>query len=55
MNGQVSRKLVDAISTDRLIWTVIRLIEVPSPTQSAADVSVRMDEILRGDDSPVER
>lgn len=55
VDGEVSRRLADAIRTDRLLETAIRLIEVPSPTRSAADVSDRLDEILRGDGFPVER
>ena len=55
VNKEVVRKLADAIQGDRLIETAIRLIEVPSPTRSAADVSDRLDEILRGDGFSVER
>ena len=52
---EVVRKLAGAVRADRLIETAIRLIEVPSPTRSAADVSDRLDEILRGDGFTVER
>ena len=55
VNEEVSRKLANAIQTNRLLETAIRLIEVPSPTRSAADVSDRLDQILRGDDFSVER
>ena len=55
VNEEVSRKLTDAIQTDRLLETAIRLIEVPSPTRSAADVSDRLDQILRDDAFLVER
>ena len=55
VNKEVVRKLADAIQADRLLETAIRLIEVPSPTRSAADVSDRLDEILSGDGFSVER
>ena len=37
-----AKKLADAIQYDRLLDTAIKLVEVPSPTRSAADVSDRL-------------
>lgn len=51
----VAAQLSDAIDADRLLDTAIKLIEVPSPTRSAADVSDRLDELLRQDGFSVER
>ncbi|MBP85656.1 MAG: hypothetical protein CMJ64_02900 [Planctomycetaceae bacterium] len=48
-------QLSQAIQYDRLLDTAIKLVEVPSPTRSAADVSDRLDEILRQDGFSVER
>jgi len=47
--------LFAAIDADRLLDTAVRLIEVPSPTRSAADVSDRLDEILREEGFSVAR
>jgi acetylornithine deacetylase/succinyl-diaminopimelate desuccinylase-like protein len=48
-------QLSQAIQYDRLVDTAIKLVEVPSPTRSAADVSDRLDEILRQDGFSVQR
>jgi acetylornithine deacetylase/succinyl-diaminopimelate desuccinylase-like protein len=48
-------QLSQAIQFDRLLDTAIKLVEVPSPTRSAADVSDRLDELLRQEDFPVAR
>jgi acetylornithine deacetylase/succinyl-diaminopimelate desuccinylase-like protein len=50
-----AKQLAEAVQYDRLLDTAIKLIEVPSPTRSAADVSDRLDEILRQDGFSVER
>ena len=52
---ETATQLREAIQRERLVETAIKLIEVPSPTRSAADVLDRLDEILRADDFPVER
>ena len=53
--ADAATQLSEAIRSDRLLDTAIQLVEVPSPTRSAADVSDRLDEILRQDDFSVER
>ena len=50
-----AKKLSEAIQHDRLLDTAIRLVEVPSPTRSAANVSNRLQEILQADEFSVER
>ena len=52
---EAANKLAAAIQSDRLLDTAIKLIEVPSPTRSAAEVADRLDEILCGDGFSVER
>ncbi len=44
-----------AVNPARLLDTARRLVEVPSPTGSAGEVSDRLAEILRSDGFPVER
>ena len=44
-----------AVQTERLLDTAVRLIEVPSPTRSAAAVAERLAEILTADGFAVER
>jgi acetylornithine deacetylase/succinyl-diaminopimelate desuccinylase-like protein len=48
-------RLRAAIQIDRLVETAVRLIEVPSPTRSAAAVADRLAEMLREDGFSVER
>lgn len=50
-----AKTLAAAIRSDRLLDTAIKLVEVPSPTRSAANVSNRLDEILRAEGFPVDR
>ncbi|MDA1049834.1 MAG: M20/M25/M40 family metallo-hydrolase [Planctomycetota bacterium] len=50
-----AKELTAAIQYDRLLDTAIKLVEVPSPTRSAADVLDRLDEILRAERFSVER
>ncbi len=49
------RQIQEAVNTDRLLETAVRLVEVPSPTRSAAAVANRLDEIIRHDRFEVER
>ncbi|MBC8351508.1 MAG: M20/M25/M40 family metallo-hydrolase [Planctomycetes bacterium] len=51
----VTKELAEAIQYDRLLDTAIRLVEVPSPTRSAANVLNRLDEILQAEEFSVER
>ena len=51
----VAKELTAAIQRDRLLETAIKLIEIPSPTRSAANVANRLHEILGGEDFSVER
>ena len=55
----LSRQTVDqiaaAVQTQRLVETATALIEIPSPTRSAAAVADRLAEILREDGFEVER
>jgi len=55
VNQEVSKQLATAIQPDRLVDTAVRLIEIPSPTRSAGDVSDRLEELLREDGFSVER
>jgi len=54
MNELLSR-LRGAIQRDRLVKTAIQLIEIPSPTRSAAAVADRLASLLREDGFQVER
>lgn len=51
----LAQQVADAVQADRLLETAVALIEIPSPTQSAAAVSDRLAEIIRDDGFPVER
>ena len=48
-------KIAAAVNRDRLLETATALVEVPSPTLSAAGVAGRLDELLRADGFEVER
>ena len=50
-----AQRLRNAIQLDRLLETAVRLIEVPSPTRSAAAAADRLAEILQEDGFQVER
>ena len=53
--NELREKIEAAVNRDRLLETATALIEVPSPTLSAADVAGRFDELLRADGFEVER
>ena len=53
--NELREKIKAAVNGDRLLETATALIEVPSPTLSAADVAGRLDELLRADGFDVER
>lgn len=48
-------KLRAAISTERLLDTAVKLVEIPSPTRSAGKVSDCLEKILRHEEFAVER
>ena len=48
-------RLRNSLDPDRLVETAVRLIEVPSPTRSAAAVADRLAEMLTSEGFPVER
>ena len=52
---QTLERLRRAIRPERIVETAVRLIEVPSPTRSAAGAAARLEEILRQDGFEVER
>ena len=52
---EIVQRLRNAIQPDRLVQTAIQLIEIPSPTRSAAAVSDRLEQLLRDDGFSVER
>ena len=53
--NELREKIESAVNRDRLLETATALIEVPSPTLSAADVAGRLEELLRADGFEVER
>lgn len=53
--AEVVAQIRDAIQLDRLLDTAVALVEVPSPTRSAAAVSDRLATLLREDGFDVER
>lgn len=53
--SDTAQQLAAAVQRDRLLDTAIKLVEVPSPTRSAAAVLNRLDEILRADGFAVDR
>ncbi len=55
ISPEIVQRLRDAIQTDRLVQTAIQLIEIPSPTRSAAAVSDRLEQLLRDDGFSVDR
>lgn len=55
LDSQAADKIREAVNEQRLLDTAISLIEVPSPTRSAAAVSDRMAELLKTDGFDVER
>lgn len=52
---ELVRRLREAIRTDRLVDTAVRLIEIPSPTRDGAAVADRLETILCADGFEVER
>ena len=52
---ELIQRLRDAIDRDRLLRTAVQLVEVPSPTRSAAAVSDRLEQLLKSDGFDVER
>ena len=52
---QLVDRIQSAIQSERLVDTVVQLIEVPSPTRSAREVADRLAKILREDGFDVER
>ena len=55
MNNDIVAKIKQAVNRDRLLKTAVQLVEIPSPTRSAANVSNRLAEILRDDGFDVQR
>lgn len=55
MDQRIIEQVSEAIDQQRLVDTAIKLIEVPSPTRSAAAVADRLTEILTEDGFVVER
>ena len=55
ISPEIVQQVSSAIQQDRLIDTAIKLVEVPSPTRSAAAVSDRLDAILKEEGFVVER
>lgn len=51
----ITEKLLAAVNPERLLQTATALVEVPSPTRSAAAAADRLAAILRGDGFEVER
>lgn len=49
------QRIREAVNTERLLETAVGLVEIPSPTRSAATVADRLHEILRRDGFQVER
>jgi acetylornithine deacetylase/succinyl-diaminopimelate desuccinylase-like protein len=55
LSAAVADRVRNAVRQDRLLDTAIKLVEVPSPTRSAKDVSDRLAEILKQEGFTVER
>ncbi|MFP6762752.1 MAG: M20/M25/M40 family metallo-hydrolase [Planctomycetaceae bacterium] len=55
MPTDIVSQIADAVQVDRLMETAVSLIEIPSPTRSAADVANRLEQILCDDGFEVDR
>lgn len=55
LDSKLAATIRDAVNQQRLLDTAFSLIEIPSPTRSAAAVSDRMAELLEADGFKVER
>lgn len=55
LTPETIRRVRECVNTERLLKTAVQLIELPSPTRSAAAVADRLDKILREDGFDVER
>ena len=55
VENAIVQKIRESVQTERLIDTAVKLIEIPSPTRSGADVAQRLAEILSADGFAVER
>jgi len=55
IDDSITDRLKNAVRTDRLVDTAVRLIEVPSPTRQAGEVCDRLQEILEQDGFAVDR
>lgn len=55
LTPETIRRVRECVNTDRLLKTAVQLIEIPSPTRSAAAVADRLENILREDGFEVER
>jgi len=55
MSADTVSQISEAVQVDRLLETAVALIEIPSPTRSAADVADRLEQILRDDGFEVHR
>jgi len=55
MSAGIVSQIAEAVQVDRLLETAVALIEIPSPTRSAAAVADRLEQILRDDGFDVDR
>ena len=55
ITASIAKQVSEQISQERLLETAIRLVEIPSPTQGAAEVADCLAEMLQEEDFPVER